>query len=114
MNGYDIYEKAVLRLGYKNTEESSVVDIRFTERTKEFINQILSDLKKEEIMDLNDEIALTPDFAEALCCGVAKLLSLSEGDTNKNVIFTALYNAKRTSVLSRKSNIEDLLPTMED
>ena len=113
MNGYDIYEKAVLRLGYKRMGESDIVDTRLSERSLEFINQIAEDLKLKQIENLSQEINIGLPYTEALCCGLAMLLSLSEGDTNKNIIFTALYNAKRAAALCEGDTVEDTLPTTE-
>lgn len=113
MNGYDIYDRAIIRLGYKSTGKTEITDSGIMIRAVEFINQIAIDLKLGPIKDLSDKIECSNEFSEALCCGVAMLISLSEGDANKNVIFTALYNAKRAAVLSSKAFIEDTLPTME-
>ena len=113
MNGYEIYDKAALRLGYKGTGENGVLDARIMARSLEFINQIAADLKIFPVEDLSQKIDCSPEKTEALCCGVAMLMSLCEGDANKNVIFTAIYNAKRASVLSAKELIEDTLPSLE-
>lgn len=106
MSGYDIYKKSLLRLGYN---DSNISDSKIS-MAKELINQILSDLRLEEINDISSEIKTSGSHLEAICCGLAMLLSLSEGDSAKNQIFTDLYNAKRASVLSEVSFIEDKLP----
>lgn len=113
MNGYDIYDRAMIRLGFKPAGKNEITDAGIISRAVEFINQIAADLKLRFIEDLSDNIDCSAELSEALCCGVAMLISLSEGDANKNVIFTALYNAKRTAVLSEKSFIEDALPIAE-
>lgn len=113
MNGYEIYNKALIRLGYKGTGDNEVLDSRIVGRVLEFINQIAIDLKLNTVNNLSEEISNLTEICEALCCGVAMLLSLSEGDANKNVIFTALYNAKRAGALSKASFIEDNLPVAE-
>ena len=41
------------------------------------------------------------------------LISLIEGDSSKNRIFTALYNAKRASSLKAKAIIADVMPQTE-
>ena len=113
MNGFDIYNKAAIRLGYKGKGRDEVSDTRFMGRILEFVNQIAIDLKLKPVNSLSEEINYSNDTLEAICCGVAMLLSMSEGDTNKNVIFTALYNAKRMTVLSKSDYIKDALPIAE-
>lgn len=113
MNGYEIYDKAALRLGYKGTGSNGVLDTRLMGRALEFINQIALDLKLSSVEDLSKNIACSAETAEALCCGVAMLMSLCEGDTSKNVIFTALYNAKRAAALSKTELVVDTLPIAE-
>ena len=113
MNGYEIYDRAALRLGYKGTSGEEVLDDRLVLRALEFINQIALDLKLKTVKDLSEEINVTDDMVEALCCGTAMMLSLSEGDTTKNAVFTALYNAKRMAMLSKNERVEDILPVAE-
>ncbi len=113
MNGYEIYDKAAIRLGYKGTGKNEVLDTRLVGRALEFVNQIALDLKLGSVNDLSEDINCSACLSEALCCGTAMLMSLSEGDTNKNVIFTALYNAKRAAALSKTAFIEDTLPIAE-
>lgn len=113
MNGYDVYDRAIIRLGFKATGKNEIMDAGIMGRAVEFINQIATDLKLKQIEALSDNIDCSAELGEALCCGVAMLISLCEGDANKNVIFTALYNAKRTTVLSSKAYIEDTLPIAE-
>lgn len=113
MTGYEIYNKAITRLGYKSSGNDEVLDSRIAGRASEFINQILLDLKLDAISHISEPVNCSEEMCEALCCGVAMLLSLSEGDTNKNVIFTALYNAKRAAALSKTAFIEDNLPVAE-
>ncbi len=113
MNGYDVYDRAIIRLGYKSTGTNEIEAEGIMGRAVEFINQIAIDLKLKAIEQLSDNIDCSAELSEALCCGVAMLISLCEADANKNVIFTALYNAKRTAVLSGKAFIEDTLPIAE-
>ncbi|MBE6749896.1 MAG: hypothetical protein E7560_01870 [Ruminococcaceae bacterium] len=112
MNGYDLYEKVLTRLGYVggntvNTEQ------RFFSSFLELCNQIAADLKLAEIKDYEQPLELTPQEAEALCCGTAMLLAFSEGDSNKNKLFTEIYNAKRAALLSKTDYIIDNLPVTE-
>lgn len=109
MSGYDIYKKALLRLGYN---DAGINDSKIS-IAKELINQILSDLRLEPINEMSYKIKASRDHLEAVCCGLAMLLSLSEGDSAKNQLFTDLYNAKRAAILSEISFIEDKLPIAE-
>ena len=58
------------------------------------------------------EIIATEPQIEAVCYGTAMLLSLSEGETEQNRLFTQIYNAKRAAVLSEIQKIQDSLPTV--
>lgn len=108
MKGYDIYKKAVLRLGYNEG-----INERLLERTPELMNQIAADLKLPEIKNLSENVAFSSVQIEALCCGTAMLLALCEGDGAKNKLFADIYNAKRAAVLSEITCVEDTLPIAE-
>ena len=108
MKAYDVYTKAVLRLGYNGS-----VNNRLLERAPELINQIAMDLKIEPISTLGDEIKADQTVVEALCCGTAMLLALSEGDGDKHKLFCEIYNGKRAAVLSETVFVEDKLPVAE-
>ncbi len=114
MSGYDIYKKVLLRLGFNSTDNHTVLSDGRVIMAKEFINQILSDLRLDEIEDMTAKIKCSKAQGEAVCYGVAMLMALSEGDSEKNKLFTDLYNAKRASVLSEVSFIEDTLPSAEN
>ncbi len=106
MSGYEIFKHAVLRLGFQDYEN------RLSSGALEFLNQICLDLKIHTVKSLSEEIEVSDDLCEALCCGVAMLLSFSEGDSEKNKLYCDLYNAKRASVLSKVCFVEDTLPKM--
>ena len=108
MKAYDIYSKAILRLGYNDT-----INERLIERAPELINQINSDLKLQPIVSLGDEITAEDNAIDALCCGVAMLLALSESDAEKHKMFCNIYNCKRASVLSSTAIVVDNLPVAE-
>lgn len=107
MNGYDVYKKALTRLGYTAGD-----DRRLIEKAPELIGQIAADLRLEPPKDMSEDLKLKTDESEALCCGVAMMLSLYEGDGEKNKIFCELYNAKRAGVLRGSSVIVDSLPSV--
>lgn len=109
MSGLDILNKAILLLGYnKNSFSSNKND--FNLRALDIINNICIDLNIPTIDSLSGNIAANARIYDALATGVAMLLSLLEGDTNKNIIFTGLYNAKRAICLKSSSVIEDVMP----
>lgn len=114
MTGYDIYKKACARVGVSGAADEIIADSRLLARALEFVNQIALDLKMNEINNLSDEIAGDSVKTEALCCGVAMLISLSCGQAEKNQIYANIYNSKRAAVLAHSSFIEDKLPTAED
>lgn len=107
MTGYDIYKKALVRLSYKDFENKLSI------KALEFINQICNDLKMPTIQSLSQNLDCSSDRIEAVCCGLMMLLTLSEGDSEKNNIYTNIYNSKRASVLSKTVYVEDVLPNIE-
>ena len=113
MSGYEVYKKELLRLGYNSSDNEVVFSDSRLLRAKELINQILSDLNIGQINELSSPINCSKAELEAVCYGVMMLLSLSEGESEKNKLFTDIYNAKRAAVLSRVSLIEDTLPKAE-
>lgn len=105
MNGYSIYKKAILRLGYNDAENS-----RLTDRAAEFLNQILTDLNLENTTGLLCELSLSEEVCDTVVSGLAMLLALSEGDGERNELFAGIYNAKRGKLLSLGEERKDVLP----
>lgn len=105
MNGYSLYKKAILRLGYNDAENSRLAD-----RAAEFLNQILTDLNLENTDGLSGELNLTEELCDTVVSGVAMLLALSEGDGERNELFAGIYNAKRGKFLSLSEERKDVLP----
>lgn len=112
MKGYDIYKKVLARSGFENGDEIVLHNAQFA-NVLEMINQIAADLKVGEITELSEEVSYSNEITEAICCGVAMLLSLNEGDFEKNQIFAGIYNAKRAAVLGKITHVEDTLPVAE-
>lgn len=108
MNGYEIYNKAILRLGYNGS-----VNDRLIERFPELLNQITEDLKIDTVSDVFEEINTDKKGIEAICCGTAMLLALSESDGEKHKLYCELYNAKRAAFLAEATRVEDKLPYTE-
>lgn len=113
MTGYNIYKSAMLLLGYSvdNMTVSPTDDL--LQRTLETINRISTDIKGPQFSSLSDEINISATKYDALCYGVAMLLSLTEHNSEKNRLFTDIYNAKRASALSQISHISDSIPAVE-
>ncbi len=108
MSGYDIYKKALIRLGLQKFDQ------KFYEVGFEFLNEIAADLKFGEIKSLSDELNLSEELKETMLTGVLMLLSLNIGDTIQNKLYTDLYNAKRAKYLSSNDTVKDVLPTAKE
>ncbi len=108
MTGFEIYNKAILRLGYNGS-----INDRLIERAPELMKQIAEDLKLDCSIGLSEEIKVGDNIAEALCCGLTMLLALSESDGEKHKLYCDIYNAKRAAVLSTSCKVEDKLPVAE-
>lgn len=113
MKGFDIYKKAMLLLGYNDIVNNPPLQIRFEEQGAELISQIAADLQILDISSLSSDLVIDTVQAEALIYGTAMLLSLTEGDTSKNRVFTELYNAKRAAALKKIGKITDIMPHAE-
>lgn len=110
MTGYDIYKKVLNISGHLNCGENSFSEQVLLERMPDIINQICFDLKIPAINGLDDVINASEPEIDALCYGTAMLLAVSEGESEKNMLFTQIYNAKRAAVLCKSEKIEDTLP----
>lgn len=110
MTGLDIYKRCIALMGYTSTESDAVSDHTIIERFPEIINQVAADLKIEPIKSLTEIISATDAKTDALCYGAAMFLALSEGDGDKNQLFSSIYNAKRATALSSTDSISDVLP----
>lgn len=113
MTGYDIYKKCLARLGNSCSLNEGLDDSGMINTALEAINQIALDLKLQEINSLSDQLNLDKKQIDALCSGVTMIIALSNGDTEKNNIYTTIYNAKRAMILADVSHIEDKLPISE-
>lgn len=112
MNGYEIFKKAFLRLGF-DSGNMAVLSHEPSDRNLEFINQIAEDLKLQPLKEMSAMADWKADEIQAVVCGVAMLLSFSEGESTKNQMLTELYNAKRAALLGMVAKIEDILPVAE-
>lgn len=112
MNGYEICKAAFLRLGL-NSDTEIPLHSKTSKRDLEFVNHIADDLNLKPLEELSAEVEWSAKETQAVISGVAMMLSFTEGETAKNQLFTAIYNAKRAALLGKISKIEDTLPTSE-
>lgn len=112
MTGYDVYKRVLNISGYLNNDEMILDEQSLIKRIVDMINQICFDLKIDAISGLEDEIKTEYYKVDALCYGVAMLLSISDNEPQKSALFTQIYNSKRGAVLSQIEHIEDKLPTV--
>ena len=110
MTGYDVIRRAFNLLGYLGDGQDPCTSDKTAANGFGFINQLLSDLKCHSISSLQDSLGISSAKEEALCYGVAMLFALTEGDGNKNRIFSEIYNAKRGIALAEISGVKDVLP----
>ncbi len=113
MRGYEVYKRVLNLLGYINNDDNITPDSALYNRAIYAINQILLDLKQNEIESMNDIINIPKLSAEALVYGVAMLLSLIGGDGERNRIFAELYNAKRCAALNEAGTVLDVMPNVD-
>ncbi len=108
MSGYDIYKKALVRLGLEKFDQ------KYYEVGFQFLNEIAADLRLGELKSLSDDLILNDDLRETMLTGLLMLLSLNIGDTIQNNLYTDLYNAKRAKVLSSNETVIDVFPTAKE
>ena len=113
MTGYDIYTKALLRLGYPDGQDGNNQK-RQLKPALEYTKIICNDLNLPLIKDLSEEINFTNDQTEALCCGLCMHISRSEGDKTKCDLYTTVYNCNRARVLYKALMVKDTLPRVVD
>lgn len=111
MTGYDIYESAMMLLGYVRADGVLSEDEGIKQRAVFAINAISADIGlKKTIKNLTEELCEEKGCLDAMTYGVCMLLSLGEEDHEKNLAFAKIYNAKRAAVKSGSGKIRDLLP----
>lgn len=111
MTGNDIFDTAVILLGYNDSSRKFQDSSGLKERALCAINQIAGDLGVcSKVNSLFDEITLDDKQASAAPYGVAMLLSLIDGDSEKNAMFSSIYNAKRASAKNKSHSVRDILP----
>ena len=110
MRGSDLKKRVLNLLGYSGNAGSPSSAALMEKRCLEAVNQIMADLKGESISSLSEELTISAAKTQALCYGTAMMLSLTEGDGEKNRLFTDLYNSKRAAALACIEHVGDCLP----
>ncbi|MBE6787589.1 MAG: hypothetical protein E7537_04500 [Ruminococcaceae bacterium] len=110
MTGNEIYKRVLGLLGYIENDIIIAGQETLFKRALDIINQICVDLKIPQIKRLSEKVEASEEALDALCYGTAMIMCLVEGDGAKNQIFTAIYNAKRATALSKTEIIADKLP----
>ena len=111
MTGNDIFETAIMLLGYTDSSRKFQDSSKLKERALCAINQIARDLGVCATAEsLFDEIAFNDMQSSAAPYGVAMLLSLIDGDSDKNTMFSSIYNAKRAAAKNETGSVRDVLP----
>ncbi|MCQ2454580.1 MAG: hypothetical protein MJ090_00310 [Clostridia bacterium] len=111
MTGYKIYESALLKLGYHDSKGTIEQVIPFKKIALDAINEISFDICGAEPIDtLFEEVNLDKQAISVLSYGVAMIISQYNHDTEKNIIMTALFNARRAAFLSDSKRITDVSP----
>lgn len=111
MTGYNIFESALLKLGYHNSKGTVEQAVPFKKIALDAINEFSFDLcHSSPIKTLFDNIDLDRQAVSVISYGVAMVISLYNHDTEKNMIMTAIFNARRAAYLSENKKIKDVLP----
>ena len=104
MSGKQLFERAMLLLGYVDTNGDVLVDTGLQKRAVAIVNQVAADLTLAQdptaaltpISRLEDAVAVTGRAAvDAMPYGVAMLLAGAQGDADGQATFALIYNRKR-------------------
>lgn len=110
MTGNKIFEKAMMILGYTDNEGHIIDSSGLRERSLYIINLILNDLKNGVgVNEMSAEIELNEVEEQTMIYGVCMMLTLGLNDSERNSLFTELYNLKRTAAKSEKSAVKERL-----
>jgi len=118
MTGCEVYNNALALLGYAENSGNAHLTNRVMNRAIPLINLVYGDLRRicgydiKRIKDLSEDIELPENAIDVLECGVASYIAMSEGDDSAQAIWSAEYQARRTT-LSQISEIQDVIPTIE-
>ncbi len=113
MTGFEIYRRAMSLLGYTNSSGDISDSSVLLNRTADALHHICVDLGLKAPKILSEALEVDEKQCDAVVCGVAMLLSLGQGDSEMNGIFTSLYNSKRAAVKAQSNKISDVLPALD-
>lgn len=118
MTGNDILNKALSLLGFFDSNGNSQLTQRIMQKALGIINFVYIDLMRicgiesEPLESLNKKVNLSQYAIEVLVCGVASYIADTEGDDNAQALWSAEYQARRTT-LSSIQQYKDVLPNAE-
>ncbi|MBR7070916.1 MAG: hypothetical protein IKI29_01960 [Clostridia bacterium] len=119
MTGNEILNRALLLLGYSDSQGNISAEQRIKSRALSVLNAVYADLfytVHEDgfvpLVSLSDPIQLPEKMLfDIMPYGVASFLAMSESDGDNQQVFTVLYNQKRAGI-NQKTMISDVLPTV--
>ena len=118
MTAKQLFERAMLLLGYVDANGDVLVDTGLQKRAVAMMNQIAADLAlaadpnaaPEPIVRLSEDVPLLGRAAlDAAPYGVAMLLAGAQGDIDAKATFATVYNRKR-AVCGGVSARQNVLP----
>ena len=120
MTGTEIAQKALLLLGYSDTQGSVATEQRLKARALTVINTVYADLyfhsnyeiEFRPLRSMNDKIPLNERILnDIMPYGVAAYFAITESDGSSQQVFASLYNSKHAAGLKPQS-IKDTLPAV--
>lgn len=119
MTGSKVYSQALGLLGYAENNGNAQLTQRVTNSAVPLLNLVYNDLRcicgltEQRIESLSQEITLPEKALDICICGLASYIAQTENDDSAQAFWSAEYQSRRT-ILSRISEIKDVLPTPEN
>ncbi len=111
MTAYNIYMNAMKLLGY-DTEGLCENDI--LKNVVFIVNTVLNDLSLGAVERVQDQIQCTLAQQQAVIFGMAAIIAMTSGDSEKYNMMSTIYLEKRRAVKSCVQKIKDVFPAGED
>ena len=118
MTANDVVRQAMTLLGYSDNDGNNQLTQRIKNRAVAVFNLVYNDLRRvcelerKPIISLSDEFELPEEAYDILTCGVASYIAGAEGDDTQQYMWSNEYQQRRAT-LSRVSEIEDVIPSIE-